>query len=102
MAKTKAQSRSKNGRKTAGKRLGVKRYACQMVRRGEIIVRQVGQTKRAGQGTYLSRNFSIHAAIDGQVSFIDRRCRLFTGRTTSRTEVVVQEATTNETAAKAA
>ena len=89
MSKTKAQSRSKNGRKTAGKRLGVKRYAGQTVRQGEVIVRQVGQTKRAGAGTYLSRNFSIHAAIDGQVAFQRRHCRLFTGRTARRTEVIV-------------
>lgn len=100
MAKTKAQSRSKNGRKTAGKRLGVKRYAGQTVRQGEIIVRQVGQNKRAGEGTYLSRNFSIHAAIDGQVSFIERRCRFFTGRTAKRIEVVVQATTQPKTAAK--
>ena len=90
MSKTKAQSRSKNGRKTAGKRLGVKRYAGQAVRRGEVIIRQVGQTKRSGPGTYLSRNFSIHAAIDGQVGFQQRRCRLFTGRTVRRTEVFVK------------
>ena len=93
MAKTKAQGRSKNGRNTAGKRLGVKRYAGQTVRQGEIIVRQVGQTKRAGPGTYLSRNFSIHAAFDGHVSFKERRCRLFTGKTVCRTQVIVNQTT---------
>ena len=90
MSKTKAQGRSKNGRNTAGRRLGIKRYAGQTVRQGEVIVRQVGQSKRAGNGTYLSRNFSIHAAIDGEVSFQHRRCRLFTGRTVRRTEVLVK------------
>ena len=90
MSKTKAQGRSKNGRNTAGRRLGIKRPAGQVVRQGEVIVRQVGQSKRAGDGTYLSRNFSIHAAIDGEVSFQRRYCRLFTGRTVRRTEVLVK------------
>lgn len=102
MSKTKAQSRSKNGRKTAGKRLGVKLYAGQAVRQGQVIVRQVGQTKRAGPGTYLSRNFSIHAAVDGQVGFQQRQCRLFTGRTTRRTEVFVKPNESLKPKAKAA
>ena len=90
MSKVKAQGSSKNNHKTAGKRLGIKRYAGQKVREGEIIVRQVGMTKRAGPGTYLSRNFSIHAAKDGIVRFQEKRCPSFAGRTVPRVAVIVE------------
>ena len=90
MSKIKGQGSSKNNHKTAGKRLGVKLYGGQQVRKGQIIVRQVGMTKRAGAGTYLSRNFSIHAAKDGQVVFTPRKIKLFTGKSYPRTEVQVK------------
>ena len=90
MAKVKAQGSSKNNHKTAGKRLGVKRYAGQHVRQGEIIIRQVGMTKRAGPGTYASRNFSIHAAKDGVVRFQKKRFPNFSGKTVPRVAVIVE------------
>ncbi|MYB40304.1 50S ribosomal protein L27 [Candidatus Saccharibacteria bacterium] len=89
MSKVKGQGSTKNNRKTAGKRLGVKRYAGQKVSCGEIIVRQVGLTKRAGDGAYFSRNFSIHAARDGVVRFQKKRYPSFSGRNISRTTVIV-------------
>lgn len=89
MSKVKGAGSSKNNRKSAGKRLGVKRFGGQKVRKGEVLVRQVGRTKLAGQGTYLSRNFTIHAEKDGTVQFVSRRIRRFTGRSTPRTEVQV-------------
>ena len=89
MSKVKAGGKSKNNRKTAGKRLGVKLQAGQRVKTGQIIVRQVGQNKRAGPGTYISRNFSIHARRDGVVWFVKRRFRSFSGRSISRTQVQV-------------
>ena len=90
MSKTKSQGSSKNNHKTAGKRLGVKLFGGQQVRLGQIIVRQVGATKRAGDGTYTGRNFSIHAARDGEVEFVTRKVRLFTGRSAPRVEVRVK------------
>lgn len=51
-----------------GQRLGVKRFGGQKVRSGEVLVRQTGSTKQAGDGTYMSRNFTIHAAKDGVVA----------------------------------
>ena len=90
MSKIKGQGSSKNNHKTAGKRLGIKLYGGQNVRKGQIIVRQVGMTKRAGVGTYMSRNFSIHAARDGQVMFTTQRVKLFTGISVPRTEVQVR------------
>jgi large subunit ribosomal protein L27 len=90
MSHVKAGGSSKNIHKTAGRRLGVKRFGGQKVRAGEVIVRQVGSTKVAGDGTYVSNNFTIHAAVDGTVSFTKVKKRLFTGKTTSRTQVNVK------------
>ena len=90
MSKVKAGGSSKNVHDSPGQRLGVKLYGGQKVKNGQVIVRQTGLTKRAGDGTYFSRNFTIHAAKDGVVKFSNRRVRLFTGKTVRRTEVTVE------------
>lgn len=90
MSHVKAGGSSKNVHDSPGQRLGVKRYGGQKVSAGEVIVRQVGETKQAGPGTYLSRNFTIHAAVDGVVGFKQVKTRRFTGKTERRTQVVVQ------------
>jgi large subunit ribosomal protein L27 len=90
MSHVKAGGTSKNTRDSPGQRLGVKLFGGQKVKTGQIIVRQVGLTKRAGKGTKLSRNFTIHAEHDGIVKMQVRRVRLFTGRSVSRTEVTVE------------
>ena len=73
-----------------GQRLGVKIFGGQPVKTGQVIVRQTGSTKRAGIGTFLSRNYTIHAAKDGVVKYTQRRVRLFSGKTAPRTEVTVE------------
>ena len=90
MSKVKAGGSTRNGRNTAGKRLGIKIAGGQKAKAGQIIVRQVGQTKRAGSGTYISRNFSIHAAKSGTVRFRQRRFKLFSGKLAPRVEVIVE------------
>jgi large subunit ribosomal protein L27 len=90
MSKVKAGGSSKNVHDSPGQRLGVKLFGGEKVRNGQVIVRQVGQTKRAGDGTYMSRNFTIHAAKDGVVTFAKRRVRLFSGKSVIRTEVTVE------------
>ena len=89
MSKVKAGGSSKNVHDSPGQRLGVKRYGGQKVSAGEVLVRQVGETKQAGPGTYMSRNFTIHAERDGVVAFRKVRTRRFTGKTAPRTQVVV-------------
>ncbi len=89
MSHVKAGGSSKNIHNNAGQRLGVKRFGGQSVRTGEVLVRQTGSTKIAGPGTFISRDFTIHAAIDGVVSFNKVRKSRFTGKTTPRTQVVV-------------
>ncbi|MBW3568839.1 bL27 family ribosomal protein [Candidatus Parcubacteria bacterium] len=89
MSKIKAGGSSKNNHDSPGQRLGVKLSGGQKAKVGQIIVRQIGMTKRPGPGTKMSVNFTIHAAKDGVVAFKTRRVRTFTGRTVPRTEVSV-------------
>jgi large subunit ribosomal protein L27 len=89
MSHVKAGGTSKNIKDSQGQRRGVKRFGGQAVREGEVLVRQVGATKRAGEGTFMSKNFTIHAAKDGVVSFSKRKVRTFTGRSVPRVEVTV-------------
>lgn len=90
MSHVKAGGTSKNNRNSPGQRLGVKRFGGQKVSAGEVLVRQVGETKQAGPGTYMSRNFTIHAEKDGVVGFRKVKTRRFTGKTAPRTQVVVE------------
>lgn len=89
MSKVKAGGSSKNIHNNAGARLGVKRFGGQKVSAGEVIVRQTGATKIAGDGAYMSRNFTIHAEKDGVVSFNTIKKRTFTGKTNRRTQVSI-------------
>ncbi|MBC7459416.1 50S ribosomal protein L27 [Candidatus Saccharibacteria bacterium] len=89
MSHVKAGGSSKNNRNNAGQRLGVKRFGGQKVNTGEVIVRQTGSTKVSGPGTFISRNFTIHAAIDGVVTFSKIKKTRFTGKTAQRTQVSV-------------
>lgn len=89
MSHVKAGGTAKNIHDSPGQRLGVKLFGGQAVKTGQVIVRQVGLSKRAGKGTFLGRNYTIHAAHDGVVQFRTRRIRRFTGKTVPRTEVTV-------------
>ena len=90
MSHVKAGGTAKNIHNNAGQRLGVKRFGGQTVRTGEVLVRQTGSTKLAGPGTFMSSDFTIHAANDGIFEFIQVRKRRFTGKTVPRTQVSVQ------------
>ena len=90
MSKTKAGGTVSNVHDSPGQRLGLKVFGGQKVKTGDVLARQTGQTKRAGRGTFLSRNFTIHAAKDGTVNFVERRVKHFSGRSVPRTEVTVE------------
>ena len=90
MSHVKAGGAAKNVHDSPGKRLGVKLFGGEKVSTGQIIIRQVGQTKRSGEGTFMSRNYTIHAAKDGIVNFKSRKVRLFSGKSVRRTEVTVE------------
>jgi large subunit ribosomal protein L27 len=69
MAHKKAGSSSKNGRDSAGKRLGVKAGDGQLVPAGSIVVRQRGMTFLAGPGAGLGRDYTVFATVTGRVRF---------------------------------
>lgn len=69
MAHKKAGGSTKNGRDSQPKMLGVKRYGGQLVKSGEIIVRQRGTKFHAGKNVGLGRDFTIFATMDGVVKF---------------------------------
>ena len=69
MAHKKATGSSRNGRNTAGKRLGVKRDGGQRVTAGSILVRQRGTNIHPGENVGLGRDYTLFAKIDGVVRF---------------------------------
>jgi large subunit ribosomal protein L27 len=69
MAHKKAGSSVKNGRDSAGQRLGVKVGDGQLVPAGSIIVRQRGQTFLSGQGTGIGHDYTVFATVTGRVRF---------------------------------
>jgi len=60
---------SANGRDSAGKRLGVKRFGGQIVRVGNIIVRQVGTRIHPGENVGMGKDYTLFAKVDGMVKF---------------------------------
>ena len=90
MSHVKSGGSARINKNSPGQRLGIKMSGGQKTAVGQVIVRQVGLTKRAGKGTKLSRNFTIHASREGVVTFKTRKVRRFTGKTVRRTEVTVE------------
>ena len=69
MAHKKGVGSSRNGRDSAGKRLGVKRYDGQLVSAGTIIVRQRGTRIHPGDNVGMGRDHTLFALINGAVKF---------------------------------
>ncbi|MGV8833208.1 MULTISPECIES: 50S ribosomal protein L27 [Devosia] len=69
MAHKKAGGSSRNGRDTAGRRLGVKKFGGEVVVAGNIIIRQRGTKWHPGTGVGLGKDHTIYALVDGNVSF---------------------------------
>ena len=69
MAHKKAGGSSRNGRDSAGQRRGVKRYGGELVRAGNILVRQLGTKFHPGKNVGMGRDYTLFALIDGTVTF---------------------------------
>lgn len=69
MATKKAGGSSNNGRDSAGRRLGIKKFGGEAVTAGNIIVRQRGTKWKPGKNVGLGKDHTIFALIDGQVKF---------------------------------
>jgi large subunit ribosomal protein L27 len=69
MAHKKAGGSSRNGRDSAGRRLGVKRYGGESVLAGNILIRQRGTKWRPGNGVGLGKDHTIFATREGEVEY---------------------------------
>ena len=69
MAHKKAGGSSRNGRDSAGRRLGVKKYGGEVVSPGNIIVRQRGTRWFPGENVGMGKDHSIFAKIEGKVEY---------------------------------
>lgn len=87
MAHKKGQGSSRNGRESDSKRLGVKKFGGEVVKAGNIIVRQRGSRFRAGTNVGVGRDWTLFALSDGRVAFEKEKRRV---------NVVPAEAVANE------
>jgi large subunit ribosomal protein L27 len=69
MAHKKGGGSSRNGRDSIGKRLGVKRFAGQLVKAGNILVRQRGTKVHPGINVGMGRDHTLYSKVDGIVFF---------------------------------
>ena len=69
MAHKKGMGSTRNGRDSAGQRLGVKRSDGQVINAGTIIMRQRGTVVRPGNNVGVGRDHTLYALIDGTVRF---------------------------------
>jgi len=69
MAHKKAGGSSRNGRDSQGQRRGVKRFGGQVVRAGNVLVRQVGTKIHPGNNVGLGKDFTLFALVDGVVKY---------------------------------
>ncbi len=69
MASKKAGGSSNNGRDSAGRRLGLKKFGGEKITVGQIILRQRGTKYKTGRNVFIGKDHTIHAAIDGIVGF---------------------------------
>ena len=69
MAHKKGGGSSRNGRDSQGQRLGVKRYGGELVRAGNILVRQHGTHIKPGLNVGVGKDFTLFATVDGVVVF---------------------------------
>jgi len=69
MAHKKAGGSSRNGRDSQGQRLGVKRFGGELVKAGNILVRQRGTKFHAGRNVGTGRDWTLFALIPGRVAF---------------------------------
>nr|YP_010902790.1 ribosomal protein L27 [Hypnea flava]WCH54844.1 ribosomal protein L27 [Hypnea flava] len=69
MAHKKGSGSTKNGRDSNSKRLGVKKYGGESIRKGSIIIRQRGSKFKPGKNVKMGKDYTIFATSDGIVNF---------------------------------
>ncbi|MDR2085486.1 MAG: 50S ribosomal protein L27 [Bacteroidales bacterium] len=73
MAHKKGAGSSNNGRESHSKRLGIKKFGSEIVKAGNIIVRQRGTVHKPGLNVGIGKDHTLYALIDGTVSFRKKR-----------------------------
>ena len=76
MAHKKAGGRSRNGRDSQSKRLGVKSYGGELITAGSIIVRQRGTKFHPGKNVGCGKDHTLFSKVDGRVSFVKKGPKL--------------------------
>lgn len=77
MAHKKGGGSSRNGRDSNAQRLGVKRFGGQVVKAGEILVRQRGTVIHPGKNVGLGTDYTLFAKVVGTVEFVNRNNRKY-------------------------
>ena len=75
MAHKKGVGSTRNGRDSNPKYRGIKKYGGEVVRAGNILIRQVGTRIHAGNNVGMARDFTLFSLIDGKVTY-ERKDRL--------------------------
>jgi large subunit ribosomal protein L27 len=73
MAHKKAGGSSRNGRDSAGRRLGVKKFGGELVIPGNILVRQRGTKFHPGENVGMGKDHTLFATVEGEVLFVRKR-----------------------------
>ena len=89
MAHKKGQGSTQNNRDSAGRRLGVKKYGGEVVRAGNIIIRQRGTKVHLGQNVGMGKDHTLYSMIDGLVKVGTKRKVHFDGKTMIKKTVSV-------------
>lgn len=92
MAHKKAGSTSSYGRDSNAQRLGIKKYAGETVKAGNIIVRQRGTKFHPGKNVLRAKDDTLFTIADGIVNFTRKKAKSFTGRLQNRVFVNVAPA----------
>ncbi len=90
MAHKKAAGSTSNVRDSQAQRLGVKAFGGEVVKTGDIIVRQRGTRYIAGKNVFMGKDHTLHASVPGKVAFRYIRHAGFDGSLHPRTRVEVQ------------
>ena len=72
MAHKKGQGSTQNNRDSAGRRLGVKKFGGELVKAGNIIIRQRGTKYKPGEGVGIGKDDTLFALIPGYVKFVNK------------------------------
>lgn len=91
MAHRKAGGTASNLRDSESKRLGVKLFGGQKVRKGNILVRQRGTKWDAGEGVMVGKDHTLFAVKDGHVAFSQKKKTCFTGKSKRKTVVSISD-----------